>query len=60
VVAIGFLLVVVIQFSWELTRQEDRTRTLAEEIALLRAELQSSRDETQSVDSNTTIIPSDE
>lgn len=39
VVAIGFLLVVVIQFSWELSRMEDRTRTLAEEIALLRAEL---------------------
>src|SRR3954452_8788322 len=32
VVAIGFLLVIVIQFSWELTRQEDRTRTLAEEL----------------------------
>jgi len=39
VVAIGFLLVIVIQFSWELSRMEDRTRTLAEEIALLRAEL---------------------
>src|SRR5512143_2417622 len=40
VVAIGFLLVIVIQFSWELTRQEDRTRTLAEELGLLRAELE--------------------
>lgn len=43
VVAIGFLLVIVIQFSWELTRQEDRTRTLAEELALLRSELESER-----------------
>jgi len=34
----GFLFVVVIQFSYELSRLEDRTRTLAEEIALLRAE----------------------
>jgi len=43
VVAIGFLLVIVIQFSWELTRQEDRTRTLAEELALLRSELDAER-----------------
>jgi hypothetical protein len=35
----GFLFLIVIQFSWELSRNEDRTRTLAEEIALLRAEL---------------------
>ena len=34
----GFLLVVVVQFSYELSRLEDRTRTLAEEVALLRAE----------------------
>lgn len=39
VVAIGFLLVVVIHFSWEMSRMEDRTRTLAEELALLRTEL---------------------
>lgn len=45
VVAIGFLLVIVIQFSWELTRQEDQTRTLAEELALLRAELEAERRE---------------
>lgn len=37
-VTTGFLFVVVIHFSWELSRLEDRTRTLAEEIALLRAE----------------------
>ncbi|MCX7620757.1 MAG: DUF2304 domain-containing protein [Acidimicrobiales bacterium] len=39
VVAVGFLLVVVIHFSWELSRLEDRSRTLAEEVGLLRTEL---------------------
>jgi hypothetical protein len=34
----GFLFVVVIHFSYELTRLEDRSRILAEEVALLRAE----------------------
>jgi len=29
---------VIIHFSWELSRLEDRTRVLAEELALLRAE----------------------
>jgi hypothetical protein len=43
VLAIGFLLVVVIHFSWELTRLEDRSRTLAEEVGLLRAELDEAR-----------------
>lgn len=37
-VAFGFLFVIVIEFSRELGRLDDRTRTLAEEIALLRAE----------------------
>jgi hypothetical protein len=60
VVAIGFLLVVVIQFSWELTRQEDHTRKLAEEIGLLRSELDDVKRDRQSIDSNTTIMPSDE
>lgn len=36
--AIFLLLVVAIHFSWELSRLEERTRVLAEEIALLRAE----------------------
>lgn len=36
--AIGFLFLVVVHFSWELSRLEMRTRALAEEIALLRAE----------------------
>jgi len=37
-VTTGFLFLVVIHFSYELSKLEDRTRTLAEEIALLRAE----------------------
>lgn len=36
-IAIVFLLLVVMHFSWELSRLEERTRTLAEELALLRA-----------------------
>lgn len=36
--AIAFLFVVVVHFSYELSRLEDRTRTLAEELALLRGE----------------------
>ena len=35
-----FLLVMCVQFSWELGRQEDRVRLLAEEIALLRHDLE--------------------
>ena len=37
--AITLLFVVVIHFSWELSRLEERSRTLAEEVALLRAAL---------------------
>lgn len=36
-VAAAFLLVIVVQFSWELSRLHERTRTLAEEVAILRA-----------------------
>lgn len=36
--AIALLFLVVIHFSWELSRLEERTRILAEEIAMLRAE----------------------
>jgi hypothetical protein len=36
--AVGFLFFVVVHFSWELSRLERRVRTLAEEVALLRAE----------------------
>ena len=35
--AITLLFIVVIHFSWELSRLEERSRTLAEEVALLRA-----------------------
>jgi len=38
--ALSFLLLLVLHFSWELSRLEDRTRTLAEEQALLRQELE--------------------
>lgn len=37
VVAIALLLVVSVHFSWELSRMEERTRVLAEEVALLSA-----------------------
>ncbi len=37
--AIAFLFLIVVHFSWELSRLEERTRVLAEEIALLRADL---------------------
>jgi hypothetical protein len=38
--AVAFLFVLSVHFSWELSRLEERTRTLAEEVALLRDELQ--------------------
>jgi hypothetical protein len=37
--AIAFLLALVVHFSWELSRLEGRSRTLAEEVALLRQQL---------------------
>jgi hypothetical protein len=37
--AVAFLLVLTVHFSWELSRLEERTRVLAEEIALLRDEI---------------------
>lgn len=33
----AFLLMVVVHFSWELSRLEERSRVLAEEVAMLRA-----------------------
>jgi len=38
--AVGFLFVLTIHFSWELSRLEARTGTLAEEVALLRERLE--------------------
>jgi Uncharacterized conserved protein (DUF2304) len=37
--AVGFLFLVVVHYSWELSRLENRTRTLAEELALLQTRL---------------------
>ena len=37
--AIAFLFLLVVHFSWELSRMEERSRRLAEEIALLRNEV---------------------
>lgn len=36
--AIAFLFLVVVHYSWELSRLETKVRTLAEEVALLRAD----------------------
>jgi hypothetical protein len=36
--AVAFLFLVVIHFSYELSRLEERTRTLAEEVALLKSQ----------------------
>jgi hypothetical protein len=43
--AIVFLLFLAVHISWELSRLEDRTRTLAEELALANEELRSIRNE---------------
>jgi hypothetical protein len=42
--AVVFLLIVCIHLSWEASRLEDETRSLAEEVALIRAELREMRD----------------
>ena len=42
---IVFLLLVCVHLSWEVSRLEEETRTLAEDMALLRAELKLGRDE---------------
>jgi hypothetical protein len=39
----AFLMLVCVQFSWEISRLEERTRVLAEEVALLRSEQESGR-----------------
>jgi hypothetical protein len=43
--ALGFLFLIVLHFSWELSRLEDRTRTLAEELALLQQQVVAARDD---------------
>lgn len=42
--AVAFLLVLALHFSWELSRLEDRTRVLAEDLALLAQKLETSGD----------------
>ena len=37
--AVAFLLLLAMHLSWELSRLEDKTRTLGEEVALIRTEL---------------------
>lgn len=37
--AIAFLFLIVVHFSWELSKLEERTRALAEELALTRAQM---------------------
>ena len=41
--ALGFVLVVLVQYSWELSRSEQRIQILMEEVALLRRELDAQR-----------------
>ncbi|MCY4037381.1 MAG: DUF2304 domain-containing protein [bacterium] len=45
--ALGFVLIVLVQFSWELSRSEQRVQILMEEVALLRRELQDRSPEAQ-------------
>ena len=42
--ALGFVLIVLVQFSWELSRSEQRIQILMEEVALLRRELEDRRE----------------
>lgn len=50
IMAVGFLFVIVVHFSWEFSRSDDRIRALAEEIALLRAELEAHEKSTDRTD----------
>jgi hypothetical protein len=57
VVGIGFLLLVVIHFSYELSRMENRIRTLTEESTLLRHDLRQLRDGSGAPDTTVTAVP---
>ncbi len=46
-VAALVLLIVCVQLSWEISRLEDETRALAEEVAILRLEAQQEKDRTR-------------
>ncbi|WP_419919848.1 DUF2304 domain-containing protein [Candidatus Poriferisocius sp.] len=44
--ALSFVLIVLVQYSWELNRTEQRIQVLMEEVALLRRELEDRNDQT--------------
>ena len=48
--ALGFVLIVLVQYSWELSRTEQRIQILMEEVALLRRELEEQRKDARSED----------
>jgi hypothetical protein len=56
---IVFLLMVTVHLSWEVSRLEEETRTLAEDLALLRSELGRPRD-TSAVPAPSTLEVSDD
>lgn len=45
--ALGFVLIVLVQYSWELSRVEQRVQVLMEEVALLRRELEDQKKEAE-------------
>jgi hypothetical protein len=56
IATIGLLLLTAMHFSWELSRLEERSRTLAEEVALLRRELADHRADAASGDQGDEIV----
>ena len=48
--ALGFVLIVLVQYSWELSRTEQRIQVLMEEVALLRRELEDQKKDTPTGD----------
>jgi hypothetical protein len=56
---IVFLLLVTVHLSWEVSRLEEETRTLAEDLALLRSEVGRPRD-SSAVPAPTTEVPDDQ
>ena len=51
ILAVGFLFLIVVHFSWEFSRSEERIRTLAEDVALLRASHEALTEEQRARDS---------
>jgi hypothetical protein len=64
ILAVGFLFLIVVHFSWEFSRSEERIRTLAEDLALLRASHEALADELRARgaadDADTTVARSAE